>query len=135
MVDGRVHERPVAGPTALRLLDAMYRGAAAMAAAGVHVLIDDVVWERAGLDLALAALAGSDPLLVQVRCPLDVAQRREAERGDRHPGSVDAYARAPDVIERPDLVLDTGARTAESCAAELVALVRSRAAPSGSGGR
>ena len=135
MADGRMQERPVAGPTALRLLDAMYRGAAAMAAAGVHVLVDDVVWEPAVLEVALAALAGSDPVVVEVRCPLAVARRREEERGDRFPGAVEVYARAPAVIERPDLVMDTAERTAEACAAELVAFVRATDRPSGSAGR
>jgi chloramphenicol 3-O-phosphotransferase len=56
VVDRTVLGRPRAGPVALRILDGMYRGVVAMANAGVHVILDDVVWERAVAELAGRAM-------------------------------------------------------------------------------
>ena len=58
---GTVTGRPHAGPTALRILDGMYRAAAAMAAAGNNVVIEDVVWEPAIAELGPPRAADVGP--------------------------------------------------------------------------
>jgi chloramphenicol 3-O-phosphotransferase len=126
LVDRTLVARPRAGPVALRILDGMYRSAAAMTGAGVHVILDDVVWERAVLELARRALTGVSLLVVEVRCELNVALQRERNRGDRYPGAVDAYASESPLITHPDARIDTTARTAAVCADELVEIVRKR---------
>src|SRR5262249_7854360 len=68
VADRRLLRRPRAGPVALRILDGMYRAAAAMSEAGVHVVLDDVLWEPAVLELAERALDGTLLLVVEVRC-------------------------------------------------------------------
>lgn len=118
--------RPRAGPVALRILDGMYRSAAAMTEAGVHVILDDVLWEGAVLELARHALASVSLLVVEVHCEHDVALQRERDRGDRYPGAVDAYASESPLIAHPDARIDTTARTAADCADELVEIVRNR---------
>lgn len=129
VVDGRsLVDLPRVGPVGMRVLDAMYRGAAAMAGAGVHVILEDVIWEPAVRDLALAALAGSRRLVVEVTCDLDVRLERERARGDRLVGAVAAHAAAPRVAIEPDLRIDTTHRIAADCAAEIVGVVRSWAA-------
>jgi chloramphenicol 3-O-phosphotransferase len=115
---------PHAGPTGLRLLDGMYRAAASMAGAGVHVILDDVVWELAVADLAMSAFRDVSRLTVEVRCEVDVALAREAARVDRYVGGVAAYASRPPLVS-PDVTIDTTKRSPKDCANELVALVRS----------
>jgi chloramphenicol 3-O phosphotransferase len=116
--------RPRAGPVALRILDGMYRAAAAMAGAGVHVILDDVVWERAIADLAHRAMRDIPHVIVEVTCDSTVALEREAQRPDRYRGGVAAYASEPPLVSEPDVRLDTTRRTAGECAAELVVVVR-----------
>ena len=82
----RLLGRPRAGPVALRILDGMYRGAAAMANAGVHVILDDVVWERTIAELAGYAMRDVRRVVVEVTCDLLVASAREVRRHDRYNG-------------------------------------------------
>ena len=129
LVDGELARMPRVAPVGLRILDAMYRGAAAMAEAGVHVILEDVIWEEHVRDLAVAALAGVPRLVVELTCETEVELARERARGDRFVGAVTAYAAAPTVVIEPDVRLDTTTRMAADCADEIVALVRSRVGP------
>ncbi|HXW80396.1 MAG TPA: hypothetical protein VEJ84_12905 [Acidimicrobiales bacterium] len=116
--------RPRAGPVALRILDGMYRAAAAMASAGVYVILDDVVWERAVAQLAARAMRDMPHVVVEVNCDIAVALEREAHRPDRYSGAVAAYASEPSLVTEADVRLDTTSRTPDECATELVGLVR-----------
>ena len=109
---------------AMRILDGMYQAAAAMASAGVHVILDDVVWERPVAELARRAMRDVPHVIVEVDCDVAVALEREAQRADRYRGAVAAYASEPPVVVEPDIRLDTTRRAPHECAAELVGLVR-----------
>jgi chloramphenicol 3-O phosphotransferase len=126
--DGQLVALPQVGPVGLRILEAMYRGAAAMAAADVRVILEDVIWDPAVRDLGLTALGDAPKLVVEVRCDFEVRLERERRRGDRFVGAVAAFAAAPPVAIEPDLCIDTTERTAADCAAEIVEVVRKRAA-------
>ena len=76
-VEGRILlGRPRAGPVAMRILDGMYQAAAAMASAGVHVIVDDVVWERPVAELARRAMRDVPHVIVEVDCDVAVALER-----------------------------------------------------------
>jgi chloramphenicol 3-O phosphotransferase len=124
VVDRTLLGRPRAGPVALQILDAMYQGAAAMARVGVHVILDDVVWEGAVAELAGRAMRDIPHLIVEVNCDVAVALEREAHRSERYRGAVAAYASEPPLVTEPDVRLDTTRRTSDECAMELVGLVR-----------
>jgi chloramphenicol 3-O phosphotransferase len=124
VVDRTVLGRPRAGPVALRILDGMYRGVVAMANAGVHVILDDVVRERAVAELADRAMRDVSRLVVEVVCDVVVALEREAHRPDRYSGIVAAYASEAPLVSEPDVRMDTTRRTPSECATELVRLVR-----------
>ena len=95
-----------------------------MASVGVHVILDDVFWERDVLELANRAMAGIPHLVVEVNCDVAVASEREARRTDWYSGGVAAYASEPPLVAEPAVTLDTSCRTASECASELVGLVR-----------
>jgi len=122
VVDRTLVSRPRAGPVALQILDGMYRGAAAMASAGVHVILEDVVWERAVAELADRAMRNISHVLVEVRCEFAVALERENQRPDRDNGGVAAYAGEASLVPNPDVRIDTTGRTPGECATELVGL-------------
>ena len=106
-LDGRVVGRAHAGARALRLLDGMYRAAAAMVRAGNNVVLEDVLWEASVAALALDAYGGTNPLVVRLVCPHAVALDRERARADRFDGAVGAYASEPDPVADVDLTLDS----------------------------
>jgi chloramphenicol 3-O phosphotransferase len=80
--DGRLVDVRL-GPLGYRLRDGMYRAIAGLAEAGNHVVADDVIWDPRVLRSAVEALRHLPVLFVGVRCPLEVAERWEHERGDR----------------------------------------------------
>ena len=88
VVDRQLQRLPRVGPVGMRILDAMYRGAAAMAEAGAHVVLEDVIWEPQVCDLALRALGDSPRLVVELSCDPEVRLERERTRGDRYVGAV-----------------------------------------------
>ena len=113
---------------AFRTLEAgWYAGLAAMARAGLGLVVDEVFLGGGASQARLAdALAGLDVLWVAVTCDLDVAVSREATRGDRVVGM--AATQLPLVHEGVayDLTVDTTRESAEDCAARIATWVRLR---------
>ena len=76
------------GEEFLRLYDGFRSAVAALARAGVDVLIDEVLLDAATDCRHWSnALHDLDVCWIGVRCPPEVAAARELERGDRPPGS------------------------------------------------
>jgi chloramphenicol 3-O phosphotransferase len=113
--DGTLAEVRI-GPGGLRLLAGMYRGIAALAAAGIDVIVDDVIYDRRVLTVAVAALCDSRVLFVGLHVPREVAEQRERERGDRGPGGAAAFYDLVHAHAIYDLELDTAVATPMECA-------------------
>ena len=116
------------GEVGRRLMHAYRRSVREAARAGLNVVVDEVSLEEPDWRDWCDALDGLDPVWVAVRCDVEVAVRRESERGDRAIGLVrgqaDAVHRFPDY----ELELDTTATPAEEIARRLDAYLRSRGA-------
>jgi len=112
------------GPLGRRLVTGMHRTAVALADAGLDVIVDHVLLERAWLDECRALWREHRVLFVGVRCPLDVVVAREAAREDRTIGQAAAQF---EVVHRwggYDVEVDTSRMTAEVAAAQIVAALR-----------
>jgi len=116
--DHRVSELR-AGPTALRLWAGMHAAAAALAATGNDVIIDDVIFDSRVLEEAVNTLHTFNVLFVGVRCPFEIAEGRERERGDRTQGLVKAHYDFVHAHGMYDLEVDTSTLTAMECANEI----------------
>lgn len=121
-----------AGPFGLSLLEGLPRLAAALARAGNHVLVDDVLlypW-RPG-DVA-AALTGLEAHFVEVRCSREVARARGRSREEHQYVSemIEAYYDSTYTHDDYDLRIDTELASAEEGAEILVAYLRAGAEPS-----
>ncbi len=95
------------GPIALKMFAGMYRACSALAAEGNNLIVDDVIFDPRVLEAAVSALAASRAFFVGIRCPLEIAERREQERGDRNLGLVRAHY---DLVHKHgvyDLEIDT----------------------------
>lgn len=112
------------GPVARGVLDA-YQGAVAAAAhAGVQVIVDELVFDRPTWDNWGVVLTGLDVVWVGVYCAPDVAEVREAARGDRTPGKARLSASFPHAHPRYDFTIDTTERTSAKALADLMAGLR-----------
>lgn len=120
---GEVHLDPAWEPVEA----AWYRGVAAMARAGLHIVVDEILLSGgAGQHRLAAAFEGLEVLWVGVTCDGAVAAAREASRVDRLGGMAAAQAAAVHEGVRYDLVVDTTARSTEECALEVSRRVRQR---------
>lgn len=112
-----------AGPFGERLLRGLPRWAAALADAGNHVVVDDVMlypWRVA--DVA-TVMAGRDAHFVEVRCGIETARARARARGSAS-GMIDAYYDATYAHDDYDLRIDSGRLDPEACVEALVAHLR-----------
>lgn len=116
----------VPGPVGEQLAAGMRAAIAACARRGNDVLVDDVFIDRRWLDAWRSELAGLEWLLVGVLAPVSVLEERERTRGNRIAGEARAQV---DVIHAGieyDLTCDTGSRSPEECAREILAALEPR---------
>ncbi len=107
------------GAAGLRLFSGMYHAYAALAAAGNHLIVDDVIFDGRVLLEAARILCPLRPLFVAVKCPYEVAERREQERGDRFLGLVKAHYSIVHAHGMYDLEVDTSVLTPMECASKI----------------
>ncbi|MEM6947244.1 MAG: AAA family ATPase [Pseudomonadota bacterium] len=113
-------------------LHAHQQAAAAIAASGVDLILDEVILSPDLLEAWRGCLAGVDTFWVGVHCDLEELERREIARGDRVPGQ----ARGQFALVHEDLdydfEVDTTHTPAGVCAAEIL---KAKAARSEAAGR
>ena len=127
--DGRLL-RVEAGPFGVRLLQGIPRLAAALARAGNHVVVDDVLLYPWRIEDVANALAGVPTHLVEVRCDLSIAVARGQQRdGVSEVGKIATYYDATYAHDAYDLRIDSGRHAPEACVAALTAYLRSGRAP------
>lgn len=107
------------GPATIKIKAAQYRAVATLAAAGLDVIIDDVIFDRRVLAAAVESLPASRVLFVAVRLPLALAEQRERARGDRGPGGAAAFYHLVHACAVYDLELDTSTATPLECAQQI----------------
>jgi chloramphenicol 3-O phosphotransferase len=109
-----------------RLEAAWYAGIAAIARAGVGVIVDEVFLGGGASQARLRrALSGLELLWVGVRCDAAVAAAREATRSDRVAGMAAAQAEAVHQGVDYDIEIDTTTASARACAEVVQARLRS----------
>jgi len=111
------------GELGRRLLSGYRRSIAEIARSGLNVVVDDVMIEHHEWGEWRAALAGLSVLWVGVRCDVEVAVRREAERGDRARGLARSQAETVHRYPEYDLELDTTSEPAAALALRLDAFL------------
>ena len=103
-----------------RFISGMHATAAALAEAGLNVIVDHVLLEQAWLDDCSRRWAGFAVLVVGVRCPLDVVLQRERERQDRTLGQAEAqFAVVHRWADRYDVEVDTSVLTPDEAVARI----------------
>jgi chloramphenicol 3-O phosphotransferase len=108
------------GPVGQRMIAGYHRAVAALAAAGNHVIVDEVLLDPAWLRDWVEVLATSAALFVGVRCPLDVVEQRERERGDRAVGQARGHFAIVHVHGGYDVEIDTSRTDPAGCAEQII---------------
>jgi chloramphenicol 3-O phosphotransferase len=111
------------GHAALAALAAHRRGAAAMAASGAHLIIDEVLLPPDFLADWRAVLPDVPLLMVGVHCDLVELERREAARGDRVIGQARGQIGLVHLQIAYDLEVDTGTSSIAACAEAIAARI------------
>ena len=107
------------GPLGYEYLAGMYRAIAAFAAAGLNVIVDDVIYDERVLGLAVEILPPEQVFFVGIRCLLEVAERREIERGNRARGGARTFHPLVHRHAVYDCEVDSAASTPPACAREI----------------
>ena len=119
-------------PLGQRFVSGMHATVAALAGAGLNVVVDHVLLERAWLDECARLWSGFEVLFVGVRCPLDVVLQRELERRDRTLGQAEAQFAVVHRWGIYDVEVDTSVLAPDEAVAEIEsALAARRAAHAG----
>jgi chloramphenicol 3-O phosphotransferase len=100
---------------------AWYEGLAAIARAGLGVIVDDVFLGGGASHRLQAAFEGLAVLWVGVRCEVAVAEAREVRRADRTIGLARDQCERVHQGVRYDMVVETSHATADDCGAAIVA--------------
>jgi chloramphenicol 3-O phosphotransferase len=111
------------GPRAVRFLSGMYRAAAAFAAAGNHIILEDVIYHRDVLRAAASELYDAPVLFVGIRLPLEIAEQREIERGNRALGGARTFFTSAHDQKIYDLEVDNSSASPEACALQIKAAI------------
>ncbi|WP_327350757.1 phosphotransferase-like protein [Streptomyces sp. NBC_01304] len=99
-----------------RTAKGFHRAVAGMAAGGNNLIVDHPLSRHWRLLDLLDLLVPEDTVFIGVRCPLPELERREKERGDRHPGLAAAQYSQVHAHELHDLDVDTGRHSPAECA-------------------
>lgn len=109
-----------AGAMGQQLFSGMHHAIAAAARAGLNVIADHVLVEKAWVDECARLFADLPAYLVGVRCPLEVVEERERQRKDRTLGQARIQFPVIHKYAIYDLEVDTSRLTAGECAERII---------------
>jgi chloramphenicol 3-O phosphotransferase len=111
----------VFGPVCQPLFSGFHHSLAALASAGNHLIVDDVLLERRWLHDAVEALAQHEVCFVGVHCPVDVTEARERERSDRDGGIARGQYDLVHAHRLYDVEVDTSLLAPQACTERILA--------------
>jgi len=107
------------GPLGYQWIEGMYRAIAEFAKLGLNVIIDDVIYDHQVLEMAIEILPSKQVYFVGVQCPLEIAEQRECERGDRAKGGAKTYHTLVHAHGLYDLEVDSSILSPQECAIQI----------------
>jgi chloramphenicol 3-O phosphotransferase len=113
----------VCGPAIEKTVLGMHHTAADLARSGVDLVIEHAFLEQHWIKDCLQTLAGLPVLLVGVRPPLAVLEKREIERGFRVIGQARGHSDLVHAGVDYDLELDTSILSPKECAEKILAAI------------
>ncbi len=109
-----------AGPVGKPFISGLHHSIAALSLAGNNVLADHVLVEPAWVRECARLFAELPALFVGLRCPLEVLEQRESQRGDRTLGQARTQFPLVHAHGLYDLEIDTSLASPAECAAQII---------------
>jgi len=109
------------GVVGRRLLAGYHRSIAALARAGVDVIVEEVMISADEWEDWRQALGDVDVRWIAVRCDTEIVERRESQRRDRYPGLARGTSSVVHLYATYDLEVDSSRSSPEEMAQEIVA--------------
>ena len=107
------------GALGYQWIEGMYRAIAELAKFGLNVIIDDVIYDRQVLEMAVNTLPSEQVYFVGVRCPLEITEQRERERGNRAKGGAKTFHNLVHAHGLYDLEVDSSISSPKECAIQI----------------
>ncbi len=79
------------GPVGKQLITGMYHMIAALSDNGIHVVVDDVIWNQWILETAVSILHNHPLHFIALDLSLATSKQREQQRGNRGPGNAQFF--------------------------------------------
>ena len=108
------------------VVSGFHRSVAALAHSGNNILVDHVLQEEGWLKECVENWQGLDVLFVGVRCPLEAAEQREKERGDRNLGTARYQFNRVHAHDLYDIEVDTSTSNVDECVSRIMELINHR---------
>jgi len=108
------------------VLSGLHRSVGSLAQSGNNVLVDHVLQEDEMLKECIENWVGLDVLFVGVKCPLEIAEQREKERGDRSIGTARYQFERVHVHGLYDIEVDTSIFNVDDCVTGIMALINNK---------
>lgn len=105
------------------VISGFHRSVASLAHSGNNILVDHVLQEKEWLQECIKSWKGLEVIFVGVKCPLEVVEQREKERGDREIGTARYQFRRVHVHNLYDIEVDTSILSADECVTSIVELI------------
>jgi len=102
------------------IISGLHACVAVLARAGNNIVVDHVLEEKAWLQECVERWQDLDVLFVGVRCPLEIAEQREKDRGDRQIGLARYQFDRVHAHGVYDVELDTSVLSIEECVAGII---------------
>jgi chloramphenicol 3-O phosphotransferase len=108
------------------VISGMQRCVAALAQSGNNVLVDHVLQEEKWLKECVDTWTGLEVFFVGVKCPLEITEKREKERGDRTIGTARYQFKRVHAHHLYDIELDTSLLTVQECVTRVIDLLQNK---------
>jgi chloramphenicol 3-O phosphotransferase len=108
------------------VVSGLHGSVAVLAKSGNNVIVDHVLQEAGWLQECVEMWAGLDVLFVGVKCPLEVVEKRELERGNRNPGTARYQMESVHAHGLYDIELDTSLLKLDECVTRIMDLIINR---------
>jgi chloramphenicol 3-O phosphotransferase len=127
--ENEIFKRLEIGPRGYQLLAGMYHLIASLSESGIHSIVDDVIWDLRTFEIALNTLPAENVFFVGIQCPIEVAEQREIDRGDRALGGARFFGERVHRHGKYDLEVNSAASTAEESASQIKLAFENRPTP------
>lgn len=108
------------------VISGLHKSVASLAQSGNNLIVDHVLQEDEWLKECIENWVGLDVLFVGVKCPLEVAEQREKDRGDRNIGTARYQFERVHVHGLYDIEIDTSRLTMDDCVTRIMELINSK---------